>query len=311
MDFNRRDSYGGQWNLSLQGAVTRTLALQASYVGTRNVKLSSPRNVNLFMPALGRRPRPDMGDVNFMENAANISYHGLQISANQRLSRGLSFDAYYTFAKATAYYCPHGTITFTLSQLQDPYDIAGSRGVKDGDIRHRFVSTFSYRIPTGPLSRIRWPNALLGGWTAQGIVQRRSGLPVNVLAETQLVQNGRADGQRPDWVWGVDPYIRDAKALLWLNRAAFDNATPRAQGRFGNLGYNVFRSPWGFSFDAGLHKRIPLGEARRLTFRFEMFNALNHKVLGSPENSLSNPNFGLITSASAGRNIQVALKYQF
>lgn len=311
MDFNRRDSYGGQWNFSLQSAVTRTLAVQASYVGTRNVKLSSPRNVNLLMPALGRRPRPDMGDVNFMENAANISYHGLQISANQRLSHGLSFDAYYTFAKATAYYVPDGTITFTLSQLQDPYDIAGSRGVKDGDLRHRFVSTFSCQIPTGSLGGIAWLRALLGGWTVQGITQWRSGLPVNVTAGIQLVQNGRVDGQRPDYIGGVNPYIRDSKALTWLNRAAFDNDTPRMQRRFGNLGYNVLRSPSGFSLDGGLHKRIPVREGHRLTFRFEMFNALNHKILGSPVAVLSNPNFGLIQSSSGGRNIQLALKYAF
>lgn len=311
MDYNRRDSYGANWNFSLQGAVTRTLAIQASYVGTRNLKLSSPRNVNLFMPALGRRPRPDMGDVNFMENAARISYHGLQLSANQRLSRGLTFDAYYTFAKATAYYVPDGTITFTLSQLQDPYDIAGSRGIKDGDLRHRFVSTFSYLIPTGSLGGNRWLKALLEGWTVQGIPVWRSGLPVNVLAGIQLVQNGRVAGQRPDYVWGVNPYVRDAKALIWLNRAAFDNNAPRAQGRFGNLGYNVLRSPSGFSFDAGVHKQFAVAEGRRITFRFEMFNALNHKILGGPVATLSNPNFGLIQTASGGRNIQLALKYNF
>ncbi len=311
MDFNRRDSYGGQWNFSLQSAVTRTLAVQVSYVGTRNVKLSSPRNVNLFNPALGRRPRSDMGDVNFMENAANISYHGLQLSANRRFSQGMTFDAYYTFAKATAYYVPDGTITFTLSQLQDPYNIAGSRGVKDGDLRHRFVSTLSYEIPTLSLRGNRRLRTLLGGWTVQAIAQWRSGLPVNVTAGTQLVQNGRVDGQRPDYVWGVNPYLRDPKALSWLNRAAFDNNLPRAQGRFGNLGYNVMRGPSGLSFDGGLYKRIPLGEKHRLTFRFEMFNALNHKILGSPVAILTNPNFGLIQTASGGRNVQLALKYQF
>ncbi len=311
MDFNRRDSYGGMWNFSLQSAVTPNLAIQAAYVGTRNVKLSSPRNVNLVNPALGRRPRPDMGDVNFMENAANISYHALQISVNQKTHRNLTFDAYYTFAKATTYYVPDGTITFTLSQLQDPYNIAGSRGVKDGDLRHRFVSTFSYAIPIGPLDKNRWARILLGGWTAQGIPAWRSGLPVNVTAGIQLVQNGRVDGQRPDYVGGVNPYRRDPKALTWLNPAAFDNLTPRAQGRFGNLGYNVFRSPSGFTFDAALHKHFAVREGHRLTFRFEMFNALNHKVLGRPVAVLSNPNFGQILSASGGRNIQLALKYSF
>ncbi|MCW5964826.1 MAG: TonB-dependent receptor, partial [Bryobacterales bacterium] len=100
MDYNRRDSYGGQWNFSVQGSVTSSLALQASYVGTRNLNLTSPRNVNLVDPALGRRPRPEFGDVNILENDGRISYTALQLSANQRLTRGLTFDFYYTYANS-------------------------------------------------------------------------------------------------------------------------------------------------------------------------------------------------------------------
>lgn len=311
MDFNRRDSYGGQWNLSVQTAVTRTLALQASYVGTRNVKLTSPRNVNLVDPSLGRRPRPEFGDVNILENAANISYHGLQLSANQRLWRGLTFDAYYTWAKSTAYFVPDGTITFTLGSLQDPGNIAGSRGVKDGDLRHRFVGTFSYQVPTASFASNGVLKAVFGGWTAQVITTQRSGSPINVTSGVLLVPNGRVDGQRPDYVGGVDPYNRNPQALTWLNRAAFDNAGPQAQRRFGNLGYNALRGPSGFTFDGALHKQFNVREGHRITFRFEAFNAMNHKVLGGPVAAVSNPNFGLIQGASGGRNIQLALKYNF
>jgi hypothetical protein len=311
MDYNRRDSYGGQWNLSTQTAVTKTLAVQASYVGTRNVKLTSPRNVNLVDPALGRRPRPEFGDVNILENAANISYHALQLSVNQRSSRGLTFDAYYTWAKSTAYFVPDGTITFTLGSLQDPNNIAGSRGVKDGDLRHRFVGTFAYAIPVGAAGKNPALKALLSGWTVQGITSWRSGLPLNVTAGTLLVRNGRVDGQRPDYVGGQDPYNRNAATLTWLNRAAFDNSRPIAEARFGNLGYNALRGPSGFTFDGALHKQILVREGHRVTFRFEAFNAFNHKILSGPVATVSNPNFGLIQSASGGRNIQLALKYNF
>jgi hypothetical protein len=311
LDYNRRDSYGAQWNFSVQGSVTKTLALQASYVGTRNVKLTSPRNVNLVDPALGRRPRTDFGDVNILENAANISYHGLQISANQRLSRGLSFDAYYTWAKSVAYFMPDGTITFTQAAVQDFYNVANSRGPKDGDLRNRFVGTFSCQVPTGTLGGNKILKALLGGWNAQSITSWRSGLPFNVTAGTLLVQNGRVDGQRPDLVSGADPYNRNSNALTWLNKAAFDNSAPIAQKRYGSLGYNSLRGPSGFTFDASLHKQFEIREGHRVTFRFEMFNALNHKILNNPVSVVTNPNFGQITGASGGRNIQLALKYNF
>lgn len=311
MDFNRRDSYGGQWNFSVQGSVTSTLALQASYVGTRNLKLTTPRNVNLVDPAIGRRPQPQFGDVNILENAGNISYHGLQLSANQRLKKGLTLDAYYTWAKATGYFVPDGTISFTQGSIQDFFDIAGSRGVKDGDLRHRFVSTFSYLVPTGTLGGNKFLRALLAGWNAQSIMAWRSGLPVNVTSGVQLVQNGRVDGQRPDFVAGAGPYSRNSSTLTWLNRASFDNTAPLRERRFGNLGYNALRGPSGLTLDAALHKQFLVREGQRITFRLEMFNAMNHKVLSNPVANLTNPNFGLITGASGGRNIQLALKYNF
>jgi hypothetical protein len=60
-----------------------------------------------------------------------------------------------------------------------------------------------------------------------------------------------------------------------------------------------------------LHKTFAITEGHRLSFRFELFNALNHKVLGNPVTNRGNANFGRIQSASGGRNIQFALKYLF
>jgi hypothetical protein len=308
MDYGRRDSYGGNWNLSIQTAVTETLAVQASYVGSRNLKLTSPRTLNLVDPALGRRPRPEFGDVNILENAANTVYHAMQLSANKRFAKGLSFDAYYTYGKGLAYFVPDDTQNFTLAALQDPLNIANSYGPKQGDIRHRFVGVYSYEIP-GPRSG---PTKMLfGGWTLQGIMAWRSGLPINVTSGIDSAGNGRVGGQRPDIRQGADPYQRDTDALTWLNPAAFDNVTPRTERRFGNLGFNTFRGPSGFSWDAAVHKSFLFAERHRVVFRFELFNAANHKILSNPDSQVSNPNFGRILGASGGRNIQLALKYQF
>jgi outer membrane receptor protein involved in Fe transport len=310
-DFNREDEYAGQWNLSLQSALTPTLAVQASYVGSRGLHLYTSRTFNLINPATGRRPRTDIGEIIFRENSANSSYHALQLSLNKKLGFGLTADVYYTYAQAMQYGGADVTLTRDNS-VQDYNNVAGSYGPKAGDLRHRFVGVYSYNVPTLPwIKDYALSRQALGGWAFQGIMSWRSGLPIDVIAGRDLIGSGRSDANRPDFVPNVDPYQRDTDALTWLNPAAFDANTPATQKRFGTLGYSAFRGPSGFTYDAALHKTFAITERHRLNFRFELFNALNHKVLGNPVSNRGNASFGKIQSASGGRNIQFALKYLF
>jgi len=310
-DYHSRTEYAEQWNYSMQHQVNPRLAVQASYVGSRALKLFTARTLNLNDPRLGRRPRPEFADIILAENSARSWYHGLQLSANQRAWKGLTLDAYYTYAKTLGYGAPDSTLTYDSAVQDAEFNIAGSTGPKQSDLRHRFLMVHSYAVPAPPWGQSGFGKALLGGWQLQGILSIRSGYPVNVTSGIDTFGNRRSSGQRPDPVAGADPYIRDTNALIWLNPAAFDINAPRRERRFGYLGYNALRSPGAFGYDAAVHKLFAITERHRLAFRFEMFNALNHRNLGGPTASASNPNFGRILSASEGRIVQLALKYQF
>ena len=106
-------------------------------------------------------------------------------------------------------------------------------------------------------------------------------------------------------------FSNSRQTLQYLNRAAFDAATPLAQKRFGNLGYNAVIGPSQFTWDLGLHKSFLIHEQNRLTFRFEAFNWLNHPVFTLTNLSLSSATFGQITTSGLGRSLQLALKYNF
>lgn len=310
-DYNRADTYAGQWNASLQRELASNLALQLSYVGSRTVKLISARPLNLVDPATGKRPYPQFGDVNFEENAANISYHGLEVTLNKRFSHGLNFDVFYTWSKSLGYYAPDDTVTFTNSAIQNPLDLADSKGPKEGNIAHRVNGDISYAIPYGTKSNNPLVKNLLGGWTLESIWGWRSGLPLNITSGIDTYGNGRVTGQRPDDVLGVDSYIQQPANLLWLNPAGFNLAAPKAQHRFGNLGYNNLVGPTAFTMDLALHKTFFITERNQITFRAEAFNWLNHTTLGNPITNLSDPRFGTINSAGTPRNIQLALRYRF
>lgn len=308
-DYNRRDEYAGQWNFSLQRELNPSLAVQASYVGSRALKMLTGRFPNQFLPGQTVRPRPDMGSVYYRENASNSSYHGLQLSVNQRMRKGFSTDFYYTWSKGMAYYGADAGYGNSADVIQDNYDAAGSYGPKVSDLRHRGVAVFTYQTPsTTGNSFIRH---VLGGWALQGIISMRTGYPLNVTAGVDLARNQRPGPQRPDILTAVNPYSTSPDGLVYLNKAAFDIATPLAERRYGNLGFNALRSPGAFNMDASIHKNFRIREGHTFSFRVEGFNALNHFNPGGPVAVVSNPNFGLIQGGGGGRNIQLAAKYLF
>ena len=312
VDYNRRDEYSGQWNVSLQHSVNETLAVQASYVGSRALNLLAVSFPNQFLPNNGPRPRADIGDIVYREASGNSSYHALQVSANQRIKRGLTLDLYYTWARGMSYFGSDANFGTGEGTVQDFSNIAASYGPKASDVKHRLVFVHSYQVATPEAWRQHAASRfLLTGWALQGIMSWRSGIPVNVTAGVDLVANRRVAGQRPDYVSGVDPYLVNTNALTWLNPAAFSNAIPQAARRFGSLGFNALRGPNAFSYDAAVHKQFNITERHRLQFRLEMFNALNHVILNNPDGNRAGPNFGRILSGSGGRNLQLALKYVF
>ena len=310
VDPNRRDERSGTWNFSVQRALTSNLALQASYVGTRNWHQLGTRNLNLFSPALGTRVHPDLGIVFLREFAGRSSYNALQLALNQRLHHGLTVDFYYAYAKSLTYYGADSGSAGGDTTVQDANNIAGSYGPKNSDLRHTETLVISYALPsfagTSKLAR-----GFLSGWNIQGLQTERSGLPVNVLAGVDEAGIKTPGFQRPDVLPGVNPYIENLNTLQWLNPAAFDNKTPAAQLRYGNLGFNALRGLSRFGLDFALHKTFNIREKQTLTFRAEAFNALNHPIFNLPNSRVSSPTFGQITSAGDGRNVQLALKYAF
>src|SRR5205823_10679382 len=102
-DRARRDEYSGQWNASLQHALTDSLALQVSYVGNRALKLYQGALLNPIDPKTGQRPHADIGPAWLQQNSGRSWHHGLQVSVRKRLSHGFTFDTYYTYSKTMQY----------------------------------------------------------------------------------------------------------------------------------------------------------------------------------------------------------------
>ena len=96
----------------------------------------------------------------------------------------------------------------------------------------------------------------------------------------------------------------------WYNPCAF--VVPTTPGDFGDAPRYLsnLRAP-GYDFsDLAFEKWFNLkGEALRMQFRGEMFNAFNHPSLGGPFSNVGSGLAGVITYADISRQIQFAVKF--
>jgi hypothetical protein len=94
----------------------------------------------------------------------------------------------------------------------------------------------------------------------------------------------------------------------WFNPAAF---TDPVSGQFGNVGRNTLTGPGNISIDFSLFKNFPVTDRAKVQFRAEGFNVINHPNFGGMSTTYDGSSPGQLTTAAAGRQIQLALKFLF
>ena len=149
------------------------------------------------------------------------------------------------------------------------------------------------------------------------ITSLSTGTPFTVYDSADVSLQGSAPeisgfySSRPDLISNPNagqPHI----PTEWVSRAPFLQLNPQTQaGQFGNEGRNVVRGPGIQEVDLSLFKYFRINETKRVQFRAECFNLLNHPNFGLPENDLESPAFGQILQAGSPRLFQLALKLLF
>jgi hypothetical protein len=199
---------------------------------------------------------------------------------------------------------------------QNPFCFECEKGDGPADIRHYANFNAVYELPFGrgrKMVREGFTSALLGGWNLGGVMNIRTGMPINVFLVRPDVVNVDVSGRvmsasgappagatavintpgggstratrRPNLVPGVSPYIKDRNSLQWLNPAAF---TIPAAGEYGNLARNALRGPGFSQMDVMLSKRIAVTETRAFEIRADFYNLLNAVNFSNPPATLPN-----------------------
>ena len=308
IDHGFDNAYIQSWNLNLQRELNSHLAVMAGYFGSKGSHLILRRNIN--QPVNGVRPFPTLsptspilpgtpvGNITEVDGTGNSNYNALWLAATQRLTRGLRFNASYTWSKSLDYnsFSTGGIIA------QDSYNLRAERGLSDFDARHRFVFSAIYDLPFSG-------NQFIEGWQSSVIVQSQSGSPINIVTNDSTV-NGVPGTLRPDVTGPIN--------IIGSVDRWFDTSVFTAVPRFGNLGRNVVIGPGFNNTDFSIIKNTEIRENMRLQFRAEFFDLFNHANFGPPGNVVGTPAFGRIVAtrfptgeSGSSRQIQFALKLLF
>ncbi|MEO5739434.1 MAG: TonB-dependent receptor [Vicinamibacterales bacterium] len=338
---NRPDEYNMQYGASMSRELPGAVNFTIGYTGSRgkDMFLRGVANV-LDFNTLARQQRT-YGQIDYktsgcvdglvvngqpLSGCGRASSDALQLSATRRFRSGFTGGVQYQFSKNKG--TTQGSNEAATSQ--NTFDYETEYGTNPQDIPHTFNGSLVYLIPGEGLLR--------GGWRVGGILNARSGVPINVTISRadnatvngQTVTNipgGNSRGtQRPDVVPGVDPYLRDG--VRWLNPAAF--TTPRP-GTFGNQSRNALRGPEFVQLDMMFSKDFQFARSQSVQMRVELFNITNRLNYENPASSLpGNGTAGVpFADAQAGtfgymlgplnrtvglgtaRQMQISLRYSF
>ena len=313
-----RTGYMQHWNFNVERQIGDKSVVEVAYVGSKGTKLLTARDINQPQPSVLPRglpfvPRPDprFDDIDLLESRANSNYNALQMRFQQRLTRGFSALASYTWSKsiddASNFFSSAGDPNFP----QNSYDVAAERGRSNFDVTHRLSVSYSYALPFRHAESLA--GKVINGWETFGIVQLQTGRPFTVALLPELDNSGTGRSilgfganDRPN-VAG-NPEVSNPTTSEWFNTAAFAFPAP---GTFGNAGRNILEGPGFESVNVSLVKNTNFTETVKLQFRAEAFNLFNHPNFNLPDNFLGSPTFGRITSARDPRHIQFGLKLLF
>ena len=330
--------YVYEYNLTLEQQLTAKTALHVAYVGNalRKNYITIDENAPVYSPGLNtttalstagilaRRPYEPygvgatafkFGAINLNEPSINGQYNSLQVTLRGRFSKSLQTFVSYVWSKSLNYGGP----------TVDNQDIRMNYGVDPADLRHRFVVSYLYELPTTRRFGF-FGREVLNGWHVNGITAFQSGSPFTVTSGVDTNLDGTTN-DRVNVIGNPNRgHLSRAQRIQFgtLNPAAFSvplTGGPGDTNPYGNEQKFQFFGPANINTDLSAFKEFALAEKARFQFRAEAFNVFGNVNLNNPRTTFSNltnaaltqpiVGSGQINGAGPARRIQFAAKIVF
>jgi Carboxypeptidase regulatory-like domain/TonB-dependent Receptor Plug Domain len=221
LDPSLHPGYVANWNVTVEYQLSANNLFKVFYAGSAGVHLVESWNINAFPPDFGAGnpalqnavfantqaylPYPQFGAINHLANTGHSSYHSGTVQYSKRYSQGLVMDSFYTYSKAlddcdTDYNVCNGVEPVTNRNL--------SKGRAAYDMRHRFVTSFSYEVPVGKGRRFKNQGGILdyviGGYDLSWIQTVDTGNPFGFTFANSPYNYYPTSGATPNLSSGVN-----------------------------------------------------------------------------------------------------------
>ena len=308
-----RTPYAGTWNATIQHDFAGGFFVELGYMGTKGTHLDVRILPNELPPGspLQLIEKTQLGNAvgfTYDEPVGNSIFNALQLRAVRRFNHGLSFNAFYQFAKSIDDSSSFGGAGNTVAQ--NWLDIAAERGLSSFDVRHQLQTSFVWTSPVGAAgSRIASDSKLgrlLKDWQLSGSITAQTGNPLTarVLGNTQqLAQTGGIGSGRAE---ATGEAIESATGFF--NLSAFTVPPP---GVYGDAGRNTIHGPGLFNLNVAFARSFTFSERRRIEFRVESNNVLNHVSYTNLYTVVNAVNYGLPSAAAAMRTLDAVVRLRF
>jgi len=337
-DGRRRSPYNQQWQFSIQREMPSQLLLEAAYVGMLSLKQFESFNLNekpdIYLPfgtaENTRVPNPFLGSLpptsvlgqgatvtqnrlwtRFPQftnvtiqgvNTGKAVYHGLQLKADKRLTRGLSALWTYTYAKL---------LDNETTSIINPRRY---RTVSQFDQEHVMRLAVTYELPW-KFAGNKFLRQIAGGWSSSGYYVYETGLPLGIThvngrpvrtrnaALSGAVNERLGDRVDPATRRVLNPYFDTTAFQPLANQFIVSPEPPR---------FDELRAPGSRSLNMSMFKSFPIRERIRMQLRLDAQGLTNTPNFAAPGTNMSSPaTFGVINSAGGSRSMQGALRIYF
>ena len=352
---NIKTPYVATWNIAIQRQVGKKSMVEIRWEGSAGVKGYGSININTLplgiIPSANHdgttinlndpanalyryqwatnsitsyqtqyaRPYPNLGNISVVCNCVHSDHNAGIVSFQQRATKGLSFQGFYTYSKSMG---------MSSTTNLNPYMDWGLYKARQGsDQTHNFTGTLSYALPVGKgrtfLSHSnRLIDSIFGGYNMTWTYTIASGTPAGMSISGQSLPSYTAGGSTftninvpqypgfmPTYGNGLillqRPSLRDGwqdlggDRFTQANQNSMINCGPTVVNygnscftyapafTNGNAGSNVWNNQRLIAASIAMYKEIPLKERLHLQLRVDFQNPFKWFNWGGPSTSLN------------------------